>query len=96
MGTRDLPDMYALSPWAWLWAYISGKSLVPMLQLSHKATQILFNNNNIQPSNIKLIGNMRHGFWHMTLTTQFSILLFILFILLLLLLFSCFAQLVQI
>ena len=29
--TRDLPDMYALSPRA----YISGKSLVPMLQLLH-------------------------------------------------------------
>ena len=31
MGTLDLPDMYALSPRA----YISGKSLVPMLQLIH-------------------------------------------------------------
>jgi len=31
MCTHDLPDMYALSPWA----YISGKSLVPMLQLLH-------------------------------------------------------------
>ena len=31
MGARDLPDMYALSPRA----YISGKSLVPMLQLLH-------------------------------------------------------------
>ena len=29
MCSRDLPDMYALG----LWAYISGKSLVPMLQL---------------------------------------------------------------
>ena len=29
MGARDLPDMYALSPQA----YISGKSLAPMLQL---------------------------------------------------------------
>jgi len=29
MYTNDLPDMYALR----LWAYISGKSLVPMLQL---------------------------------------------------------------
>ena len=29
MCTRDLPDMYALGPRA----YISGKSLVPMLQL---------------------------------------------------------------
>ena len=49
IGTRDLPDMYALSPWALgihdmyalspralgLWAYISGKSLMPMLQLLH-------------------------------------------------------------
>ena len=31
MCTRDLPDMYALSPQA----YISGKSLVPMLKLIH-------------------------------------------------------------
>ena len=29
MGTRDLPDMYALG----FWAYISGKFLVPMLLL---------------------------------------------------------------
>ena len=29
MCSRDLPDMYALG----LWAYISGKSLVSMLQL---------------------------------------------------------------
>ena len=49
IGTSDLPDMYALSPRALgihirqitryalrLWAYISGKSLVPMLQLLHK------------------------------------------------------------
>ena len=36
MCTRDLPDMYALSPRALgLRAYISGKSLVPMLQLLH-------------------------------------------------------------
>ena len=34
--TCDLPDMYAFSPWACrLWAYISGKSLMPMLQLLH-------------------------------------------------------------
>ena len=33
MCTRDLPDMYALG----LRAYISGKSLVPMLQLLHVA-----------------------------------------------------------
>ena len=31
MYTRDLPDMYALSPRA----YILGKSLMPMLQLLH-------------------------------------------------------------
>ena len=31
MSTRDLPDMFALSPQA----YISGKSFVPMLQLLH-------------------------------------------------------------
>ena len=34
MGTRALPDMYALG----LWAYISGKALMPMLQLLHKVT----------------------------------------------------------
>ena len=33
IGTRDLPDMYALGPRA----YISGKSLLPMLQLLHVA-----------------------------------------------------------
>ena len=36
IGTRDLPDSYALSPLACnpqAWAYISGKSLMPMLQL---------------------------------------------------------------
>ena len=32
MCSRDLPDMYTLSPRA----YISGKSLMPMLQLIHK------------------------------------------------------------
>ena len=38
MGTHGLPDMYAqsLGPAALgLWAYISGKSLMPMLQLLH-------------------------------------------------------------
>ena len=29
MGTRDFPDIYACGPWAW--AYISCKSLLPML-----------------------------------------------------------------
>ena len=29
MSMRDLPDMYALVPWA----YISGKSRMPMLQV---------------------------------------------------------------
>ena len=33
MGSQDLPDMYALSPRA----YISGKSLLPMLQLICKS-----------------------------------------------------------
>ena len=34
MGSWDLPDMYALSPQAYgPWAYISSKSLLPMLQL---------------------------------------------------------------
>ena len=59
-------------------------------KLINKAAQILFNNNNVQPSNIKLMGNRRHDFWHMALTVHFSILIFIL------LLFSCFNQLVQI
>ena len=37
IGTHDLPEMYALGPVALgLWAYISGKSLVPMLQLLHE------------------------------------------------------------
>ena len=36
MGAHDLPDMYALGPAArGLWAYISGKSFMPMLQLLH-------------------------------------------------------------
>ena len=36
MCTRDLPDMYALSPQAsGIHTYISGKSLLPMLQLLH-------------------------------------------------------------
>ena len=36
MGACDSPDMYALKPAALgLRAYISGKSLVPMLQLLH-------------------------------------------------------------
>ena len=34
MCSRDLPDMYALSALG-LRAYISGKSLMPMLQLLH-------------------------------------------------------------
>ena len=34
IGTRNLPDKYALSPRA-LWAYISGKSLVPMLRTTN-------------------------------------------------------------
>ena len=36
MDMSDLPDTYALSSWAvaiGIWAYISGKSQVPMLQL---------------------------------------------------------------
>ena len=41
MCTQDLPDMYALSPWACSpWAYISGKSLVPMLQFIHARIDI--------------------------------------------------------
>ena len=35
-GTRGLPDIYTLSPWAAalvLWVYISGKPLKPILQL---------------------------------------------------------------
>ena len=42
IGTRNLPDMYALGPVALgLWAYISGKSLVPMLQLLHMTYVII-------------------------------------------------------
>jgi len=42
MCTRDLPDMYALRPVALrLWAYISGKSLVSVLQLLHTALPFL-------------------------------------------------------
>ena len=34
MSTRGLPDIYTLGPAALvLWVYISGKPLVPMLQL---------------------------------------------------------------
>ena len=41
MGTHALPDMYALRPAALgLWAYISGKALVPMLQLLHTVVRI--------------------------------------------------------
>ena len=42
--------------------------------LAYIAAQIPFNNNNVQSSNIKWIGNRRHGFWHMALSTPFSIL----------------------
>ena len=36
MDARDLPDMCALGPAALrLWAYISGKALMPILQLLH-------------------------------------------------------------
>ena len=42
MGVRDLPDMYALGPAALrLQAYISGKSVVPMLQLLHHPCDML-------------------------------------------------------
>ena len=42
MCTRNSPDMYALSPWACgPRAYISGKSLVPMLQLLHKLLYVI-------------------------------------------------------
>ena len=37
MGTHNLPDMYAHRPLAL--AYISGKSLVPMLQLQNNAAE---------------------------------------------------------
>ena len=37
MGTRGLPDIYTLGPAALvLWVYISGKLLMPMLQLYNK------------------------------------------------------------
>ena len=43
IGTRDLPDVYALSPQALgrLRAYISGKSQVPMLQLLHSHVKLV-------------------------------------------------------
>ena len=54
--------------------------LVGMLKSGHKSYKLIkplrysLTIINIQPSNIKLIGNRRHGFWHMALTTHFSIL----------------------
>ena len=56
---------------------------------THKAAQIVFNNNYDQPSNIKGIGNSIHDFWHLAQTAHFSILLLVI-------LFSCFAGLMQI
>ena len=48
IGTLDLPDMYALSPWACgpraLGIHISGKSLVPMLQLLHIELAYIYSN----------------------------------------------------
>ena len=57
---------------------------------SDKATQIAFNNNYNQQSNIKGTGNSIHDIWHLAQTAHFSILF------ILLLLFSCFTQLLQI
>ena len=62
--------------------------------LAYKSALILFINNNIQPSNIKCIGNRKHGFWYMALSAHFSILLLLLS--LFILLFSCFNQLAHI
>ena len=45
---------------------------------AYRDAHILFNNNDVQSSNIKCIGNRRHGFWHMVLTAHFSILLLLL------------------
>ena len=42
-----------------------------------KATQIVFNNNYHQQSNIKGIGNSIHDIWHLAQTAHFSILLLI-------------------
>ena len=35
IGTRDLPDMYASALRLWAYISVSGKSLMPMLQLLH-------------------------------------------------------------
>ena len=42
---------------------------------THKAAQIVFNNNYDHPSNIKGIGNSINDFWHLAQTAHFSILL---------------------
>ena len=42
---------------------------------THKAAQIVFNNNYDQQSNINGIGNSVHDFWHLAQTAHFSILL---------------------
>ena len=40
-------------------------------KLTYKAAQILFDDNNIQSSNIKCIGIGDMVFWHMALTAHF-------------------------
>ena len=42
---------------------------------THKAAQVVFNNNYNQQSNIKGIGNSIHDFWHLAQTAHFSTLL---------------------
>ena len=51
MGSQDLPDKYTLSHWT----YISGKSLLPMLQL------ILVQHNNINTQVILLFAFCKNG-----------------------------------
>ena len=54
----------------------SWKADIKVISL-YKANQVLFNNKNVQPSNIKCTGNRRHGFCHMA---HFSIWLLLIFI----------------
>ena len=48
-------------------------SILERKTYTHKAAQIVFNNNYDQRSNIKGIGNSIHDFWHLAQTVHFSI-----------------------
>ena len=69
---RDQPKIYKKKP-------LIERTIAGLMGHLEKRT-ILFDNNNVQPSNIKLKGNRRHGFWHMALTTHFSIIIIIIHI----------------